>query len=100
MQDLFIELLQVSLGTRDSLSRVPSSEEWNMLFDESVRQAVSGIIFEGVQKLPDTQRLPQMLLFEWIGLSEQIKHQNILVDKQTRAIWSQLKQDGLDAAIL
>ena len=100
MQDLFIELLQVSLGYRERLSRVPTSKEWNALFDKSERQAVSGIAFWGVQKLPDTQRPPQMLLFEWIGLSEQIRQQNLVVDKQTREVWNQLKNDGLDAAIL
>lgn len=100
MLDLFIELLQVSLGARDCLSRVPTFKEWEELFKESERQTVSGIAFEGVQKLPDTQRPPQMLLLEWIGLSEQIRQQNLVVDKQTREIWNQLKNDGLDAAIL
>jgi hypothetical protein len=100
MQDLFVELLQISLGTRDVLSRVPTSKEWNDLFDEAERQAVSGIAFEGVKKLPNTQRPPQILLLEWIGVSEQIRQQNIIVDKQTREIWSQLKKDGFDAAIL
>ena len=100
MLDLFVELLQVSLGARDCLSRVPTSKEWEELFEESARQAVSGIAFWGVQKLPETQRPPQMLLFEWIGVSEQIRQQNLVVDKQTREIWGQLKKDGLDAAIL
>lgn len=100
MQDLFVELLQVSLRNRDSLSRVPSSKEWNALFDESERQAVSGIAFWGVQNLPETQRPPQMLLLEWIGVSEQIRQQNTVVDKQTRRIWNQLKKDGLDSAVL
>ena len=100
MQDLFIELLQVSLGYRERLSRVPTSKEWNAIFDESERQAVSGIAFGGLQKLPDTQRPQQMLLLEWIGVSEQIRQQNRIVDKQTREIWKQLKNDALDAAIL
>lgn len=100
MLDLFFELLQVSLNARERLSRVPSPKEWNALFDDSERQAVSGIAFEGVKKLSETQRPPQVLLFEWIGLSEQIRQQNIVVDKQTREISNQLKKDGLDAVVL
>ena len=100
MQELFLELLQVALGTRDSLSRVPTDKEWKRLFNESIRQAVAAIAFEGVKKLPEKQRPPQMLIFEWIALSEQIKQQNLVVDKQTSEIWHQLKRDGLDAAIL
>ena len=97
---LFIELIQVALGSRDCLSREPSAVEWGALYEESIRQAVAGIAFEGVKKLPETQRPPQKLLFEWIAISEQIKQQNKHVDKQTAAIWKQLKEDGLEAAIL
>ena len=100
MLDLFVELLQVSLGARVCLSRVPTSKEWEKLFEESARQAVSGIAFWGVQKMQETQRPPQMLLLEWIGVSEQIRQQNLVVDKQTRQIWNQLKKDGLNAVIL
>lgn len=97
---LFIELIQVALGNRDSLSRNPSAEEWNALYEVSIRQTVAGVAFEGVKKLPDTQRPPQKLLLEWIALSEQIKSRNKYVDKQTAAIWKQLKEDGLDSAVL
>lgn len=54
------------------------------LYKESIRQAVAGIVFEGVKKLPDMQRSPQMLLFEWIALSEQIKQQNKVVDRHVK----------------
>lgn len=100
MQELFIELLQVTLDLRDCLSRVPSSKEWFELYKESSRQAVVGIAFEGVQKLPDLQRPPQRILFEWIGLSEQIRQHNKVFDRQTSEIWNQLKEDGLDVAVL
>lgn len=100
MQELFIELLQVSLDVRNCFSRIPSDKEWYSLYSESIRQAVAGITFEGVKRLPEAQRPPQMLLFEWIGLSEQIRQRNIVVDRQTSEIWCQLKKDGLDAAIL
>lgn len=97
---LFFELIKVALGNKTELSKVPSEKEWYCIYDESEKQAVAGVMFEGVQKLPKEQWPPQYLLFEWIGLSEQIKQQNKVVDKQTSDVWSQLKKDGLDAAIL
>lgn len=36
----FIELLQVSLGTRDELSRVLTSREGQEIYDEAERQTV------------------------------------------------------------
>ena len=97
---MFFELLQVCLGHRNKLSRIPTASDWKDLFDEATRQAVAGICIAGVDQLPKEQMPPQMLLLEWIGLSEQIRQQNALLDKQTAKIWKQLKEDGLDAAIL
>lgn len=97
---LFFEIIKVSLGNKTELSKAPSVKEWYCIYDESEKQAIAGIVFEGVQKLPKEQWPPQDLLFEWIGLYEQIRQQNKVVDKQTAEIWNQLKRDGLDAAIL
>lgn len=105
MENLFFELLQVSLGNRDRLSRIPTAKEWEGLLDEATRQAVAGICIAGVDRLTvhDSRfmvNMPLELKLEWIGLSEQIRQQNTYVDKQTAQIWRQLKEDGLDAAIL
>lgn len=97
---LFFELIQVALGHRDKLSRTPTVVEWNNILDEATRQAVAGICIAGVDNLPKEQMPPKMLLLEWIGLSERIRQQNSLLDKQTSQIWNQLKEDGFEAAIL
>jgi hypothetical protein len=100
IDNLFFELIRIAIGNEKGLSKSPSVEEWYGLFDEASNQAIAGVVFEGVQKLPKEQWPPQDLLFEWIGLSEQIRQQNKEVDKQTAEIWGQLKKEELDAAIL
>lgn len=79
--NLFFELLQVALGTRENLSRVPSAADWWKLFEESFRQAVTGVLLSGIERLPQEERPPIDLLLEWIGevqVTEQINklHQN------------------------
>lgn len=100
INELFFDLIRVALGNGEGVRKIPTVEEWYGIFDEASNQAIAGVVFEGVQKLPKEQWPPQDFLFEWIGLSEQIRQQNKEVDKQTREIWNQLKKDGLDAAIL
>lgn len=56
MRELFVELLQVSLGTREKLSRVPSAVEWQALMDEAQRQAIAGILACGLERLPIEQK--------------------------------------------
>lgn len=55
MQDYFFELILVAFCHRDSLSRVPTAAEWNALYILSVKQAVAGVFFCGVQRLPKEQ---------------------------------------------
>ena len=56
MDNLFFELIQVSIGRRDALSRVPSAKEWCALYGLSVKQALTGVCFCGVQRLAKEQR--------------------------------------------
>lgn len=97
---MIIELLQIAIGHRDKLTRSLSVKGWWQLYDIAMKQAVAGICFAGIERLPREQCPPQDLLFEWIGTAEQIKQRNAVVDKQTAEMWNRLKEGGLDAAIL
>ena len=79
---LFFELIQVAIGRRDALSRVPSSAEWSALYGLSVKQAVAGVCFYGVQRLAVDQRscLPASLKLQWFALATQIKARNELLN--------------------
>ena len=98
--EMLFELIKVSLGHRKQLSKSLSPEEWRELHEHAIKQAVVGIAFKGVEKLPKRQWPPLALLYEWIGLTEQIRRQNTLIDKQTHEIWKHLKEDGLDVVVL
>ena len=98
--NLFVELLQVALGTRDVLSRVPTMHEWEKMLEEAERQAVVGIMVSGMEKLPDNQRPPQMLLLQWIGICQQIEVQNMVTTKACQQLCEQLEKDGLVACVL
>lgn len=64
---LLLQLAQVSLGKRDSLSRVPSAEEWAEVKELAERQGLVGFLQEGLDKLPLAQRPPKMVMLQWIG---------------------------------
>lgn len=97
---LFVELLQVSLGTREELSRVPSAVEWQGLYDEAQRQAVAGILACGIEWLPKEQQPPQTILLQWIGLTLQIEQRNKLTTKVCGQVVGQMEKDGLRCCVL
>ena len=95
-----LDLIRVALDHRKDLDRKLSKQEWVEIKEKAAQQAVSGITFCGMKKLPDNQWPDMDLKLEWIGESEQIKAQNRHVDQQTAEIWKRLTGDGLEAAIL
>lgn len=97
---LFFELIQVSIGKLDALSCEPSTAEWNALYGMAVKQAVAGVCFYGIQRLPKEQLPPKGLLLQWFALSEQIKQRNRLVNARACELQKQLEDDGLRACVL
>ena len=99
--ELFYELVQIALGQRETLSHKPSDNEWGELFTWSQKQAVSGVVLIALDKLTRQRQKPPMnLLLEWIGLSEQIKVQNQLLNKRCGEITKQFADAGFRTCIL
>ncbi len=100
MYSLFVELLQISIGTCERLSRVPSVPEWESVFDEAQRQAVVGVLVSGIEKLTEEQRPTKMLLLQWIGICQQIETQNIITTNTCIKVCQRLDNDGYNACVL
>lgn len=98
--NLFFELLQMTLGMRDKLSRVPSAAEWGRLFEEAERQAVVGVMLGGLERLPDEQWPPFELKLEWIGESQTIEAQNKLLNAEAQRLTEIFAAEGRRSAIL
>ena len=101
MQKLFYELILVALGRKDSLSKTPSDQEWNAMYKMAVKQAVGGIAFLALDKLSQVdQKPPLSLLYEWIGLSEQTRNQNQIVNIRCKDITRLFSDAGFYSCIL
>lgn len=98
--ELFFELLQVALGTRDSLSRIPSEHDWDAMFEEAQRQAIEGVLAEGINHLPKECQPPEESLWDWVALSlrgEANTRQNM---KRTRELVSLAQTAGFRGCVL
>lgn len=101
MRMLFFELLQVALGQREMLCRIPSDKEWAELFETSLKQAVAGIAFAAIDKLSaQGQKLSTDLLYDWIVASEQIRQGNKRLDKCCKQLQRKLNEAGLASSVL
>lgn len=90
-----IELLQVALGCRKELSRVPTDKEWAELFQFAEEHSVIGLMFAGVERLPKPQ-LPDMdLLMDWLGQTEYLKSQKDVHDEVICEFAQLMEREGI-----
>ena len=79
---LFFELMQVSVGQMDCLSRGPEPDEWQTLYELSKQQNVEGISYQGVTKLFEYGlRAPQDISLDWMAEAETIRETNEIAEK-------------------
>ena len=96
----FFQLLQVALDIRKQLPHSLSSEEWVEIMGMANKQALVGILFEGIQKLPQEQWLPRPLVFKWTLAAENIKRRNMQTTDVCLRLIEKLGKSGFDACIL
>lgn len=125
IEALFFQLLQVSIGTRDSLDRTPTSEEWTLLFEMSKKQALPAIAFAGIKRLrtlSDSNGSAQtgsplkragsnvaigakygidaVTYLKWLGLADKIAQRNTMLNAECSKVCAELSHDGLQCCVL
>ena len=97
---LEFELLQVAIGTRSEFSSAPTADDWSRLFQFAKKQAMIGVLFSAIERLPQEQRPPKAMLMEWFGLAEYIKRQNALLNKRAGEITEKMAADGYRSVVM
>ena len=100
---LFFELLHIALGNRERLSKTPSAEEWAEIYAESERQALTGLLVHGIDRLKNLNsdlNLNQRFLLQWIGIGQMIEQRNRLLNGRCLELLSNLTSVGLHPTIL
>lgn len=97
---MFFELLQVAIGNKDCLPNNPSKEEWFEIFESSKRHQLAGIVYYGIQKLPDAQLPPNMLLLKWYAFAQRIQNRNEAVGKTCLKVFQRFSQENVPCCIL
>lgn len=110
MEDLFFELLQLAVGTRDNLSCVPTAEQWRQLFELSKKQALTAIAFHGLCRLKESNEdscdfgggigIDEVTYLKWLGLTTKVAQKNKHLSETCASLCKELAHDGLYSCIL
>lgn len=89
------------------MSMVVAKIDWRQLYNFASRQALLGFCFDGIERLTKefSEELKQNpiardLLMTWMGVSQQIRRQNMKVNVVASKLYSMLREDGLRCCIL
>ena len=100
MRDLFFDLLKVALGNSTDITSSPGKKEWEMMFNMSLKQALTGILFSGIEKLPKEKRPNVSILLNWYNYVEQIKKRNLYLNIKCAELTSYFYERKIKSVIL
>lgn len=99
--NLFFDLIRVTLDNAVCLSRTPNVNEWSELYAIAKKQSLVGVCFAGVQKLQIQQQTPpEMLYLQWMGMAAKIQQRNEVVNQQCIDLQKRLSAEGYRSCIL
>lgn len=99
IKDFFL-ILQSTIGENVRLTHSLSHDEWEEMFDLAKKQALLGLAFEGVKKLPKEQWPQGDIVLKWTMATEQIKRQNLRTTNVCLRLNDILAKEDFDTCIL
>lgn len=102
-EHLFLELLQVAVGTRETLSRVPTKGEWMEIKNLCTKHAVMGVGLHAIQKLVQQDAaydLENALKGEWFYTVSMMKQTcEVQLDDIRKLAWH-FAEEGFGSCLL
>lgn len=81
---LFFTMLRYSLGIGGEVPSHISREEWQEMYVTADRQAMLGIFFEGIRRMPQKPALPRILFLNWYAQAQYISGANRMATGTSR----------------
>lgn len=99
-EKFFIELIQVAVGNSQLLSRTPSVDEWEDIYDIAKKQTLIGICFYAIKLLPENCLPPQALMDQWMIKGVKLEERNKRMNRNCRFVHYGFTEAGFDCIIL
>lgn len=74
--------------------------DWSGLFSFACKQAIAGVLFDGVNRLPKEMVPPRELLMKWFAMSEQIRKRNMQLNADAVEVYNMFRSAGFRCCVL
>lgn len=99
MKEAFLALVRLGIG-KDATIQLPSPIKWDEVEALAERHGLLGVIVDGVQKLPENQRLPKLIWLRWVGKVVQNEAQYAAQQKASTELAWMFHNNGIRAYVL
>ena len=95
----FFQLLRFSIGASEQIPLPMSGDMWSGIYEMARQQSLLGILFDGIQNIPDVG-MDKKLLLRWYAASEQIRNANEKTNRAAVEVCESLRKQGFRTCVL
>lgn len=99
-QKIFFDFLRFCIGSAKDIPDSLKEVDWKELYTIAQKQALLGVLFYGIQRLPKELAPEQKLLMQWMVMAEQIRKQNIRLFQDSVKVCKNFENEGFSNCIL
>lgn len=99
-QKIFFDFLRFCIGSAKEIPDSLKEVDWKELYAIAKKQALLGVLFYGIQRLPKELAPEQKLLMQWMVMAEQIRKQNIRLFLDSVKVCKNFENEGFANCIL
>ena len=99
-QKIFFDFLRFCIGSAKEIPGSLKEVDWKELYAIAQKQALLGVLFHGIQRLPKELAPEQKLLMQWMVMAEMIRKQNIKLFQDSVKVCQNFEKEGFANCIL
>lgn len=99
-QKIFFDFLRFCIGSAKEIPGSLKEVDWKELYAIAKKQALLGVLFYGIQRLPKELAPEQKLLMQWMVMAEMIRKQNIRLFQDSVKVCLNFENEGFANCIL
>ena len=99
-QKIFFDFLRFCIGSAKEIPDSLKEVDWKELYAIAKKQALLGVLFHGIQRLPKELAPEQKLLMQWMAMAEMIRKQNIRLFQDSVKVCQNFENEGFANCIL
>ena len=99
-QKIFFDFLRFCIGSTKEIPDSLKEVDWKELYAIAKKQALLGVLFYGIKRLPKELAPEQKLLMQWMVMAEQIRKQNIRLFQDSVKVCKNFENKGFANCIL